>query len=227
MKSLAKPNFYLLLSLLLLLLIQNLSFAQMPGIINRQATSVAGRAVLDPNSDGYTSATTAGFTDNDTANSELLYHAIKSYPSEPFGDLRRGPDHRFSDFVPDSAGNGVYFRFSAAQQMMFRMRLGSVMPGSKGYSMLMDTDGKFGATGPNADPNFLPKTTGVNGNPGFEIEIVLETNFRVAIYNVDGTSSPVLVKQYTNWQDMSQVSIALTNDNGNPDFFYRLLYPLF
>ena len=225
MKSFAKHNFYVQLSVLLLLLIQNQSFAQIPGFINRQATSIAGRAVLDPNSDGYTSATTAGFTNGDTANSELLYHAVKAYPSEPFGDLRRGPDHRFSDFVPDNAGNGVYYRFSPAQQIMFRMRLGSVMPGSKGYSILMDTDGKFGATGPNADPNYLPKTTGVNGNPGFEIEIVLETNFRIAIYNVDGTSSPVLVKQYTNWQDMSQVSIALTNDNGNPDFFIDFYIP--
>ena len=199
--------------------------AQVAGFINRQATSVAGRAILDPNSDGYTSATTAGFGNNDVTNSEIPYKGIRAYSVEPFGDLRRGPNQGFSDFVPDSAGNGVYHNFSAAGQVMFRMRLGAIMPGSKGYSVLMDTDGKFGATGANADPNYQPTTTGTNGNPGFEIEIVLETNFRIAIYNVDGTSSPVLVKQYTNWQEMSQVSLASTNDNGDPDYLIDFYIP--
>ncbi len=199
--------------------------AQVAGFINRQATSVAGRAVLDPNSDGYTSTTTAGFGSNDVANSEIVYKGIRAYSIEPFSDLRRGPNQGFSDFVPDSAGNGVYYNFSAAGQVMFRMRMGAIIPGSKGYSILMDTDGKFGATGANADPNYQPTTTGTNGNPGFEIEIVLETNFRIAIYNVDGTSSPVLVKQYTNWQDMSQVSLASTNDNGDPDYLIDFYIP--
>jgi hypothetical protein len=202
----------------------NLS-AQLPGFINRQATSPSGRTVLDPNGDGYTSTTAAGFGNNDVVNSELIYQGIKAYPIEPYSDLVRGPNHNYSDFVPDSAGNAVYHRFSAAMNMMFRMRMGSIMPGSKGYSILMDTDGKFGATGANADPNYQPATTGTNGNPGFEIEIVLETNFRIAIYNVDGTSSPVLVKQYLNWQDMSQVSIASTNDNGDPDFLIDFYIP--
>lgn len=201
------------------------STAQLPGFINRPATSGAGRLILDPNGDGYTSATNAGFGNDDVANSELQYYGIRAYSIEPFGDLRRGPNHGFTDFVPDASGNGVYHRFSAAQNMMFRMRLGGIVPGSKGYSILMDTDGKFGATGPNADPNFQATTTGTNGNPGFEIEIVLETNFRIAIYNVDGTSSPVLIKQYLNWQDMSQVSIASTNDNGDPDFLIDFYIP--
>lgn len=199
--------------------------AQIPGFINRQATIAVGRTVLDPNGDGYTSATTAGFNNNDVTNAEIIYSGIKAYSIEPYGDLRRGPNHSYSDFVPDSAGNGVYHYFSAAQNLLFRMRMGAIMPGSKGYSMLLDTDGKFGATGANADPNYLPNTTGTNGNPGFEIEIVLETNFRIAIYNVDGTSSPALVKQYTNWMEMSQVSIASTNDNADPDFLIDFYIP--
>lgn len=201
------------------------SFAQLPGFINRQATNAAGRAVLDPNSDGYTSLTTAGFGNNDVTQSEISFQAIRAYSIEPYSDLRRGPNHSYSDFVPDSSGNGVYHHFSAAQNIIFRMRMGRIMPGSKGYSILMDTDGKFGATGANADPNYLPSTTGTNGNPGFEIEIVLETNFRIAIYNVDGTSSPVLVKQYTNWQEMSQVSVASTNDDADPDFLIDFYIP--
>ena len=210
---------------LLFSIISLTSSAQLPGFINRQATNPAGRLVLDPNSDGYTSATIAGFGNDDVANSEIIYEGIRAYSIEPFGDLRRGPDHKFSDFVPDASGNGVYHHFSAGNNVIFRMRIGSIMPGSKGYSMMLDTDGRFGATGANADPNYQATTTGTNGNPGFEIEIVLETNFRIAIYNVDGTSLPVLVKQYTNWQEMSQVSVASTNDNGDPDFLIDFYIP--
>lgn len=196
-----------------------------PGFINRQATSIAGRAVLDPNGDGYTSLTTSGFgLPTDVATSEVPYKIVNSYSIEPFGDLRRGPDHNYSDFVPDGGQDGFYSFFDGTN-FMFRFRLGSIMPGSKGYSVLLDTDGKFGASGANADPNFQAATTGTNGNPGFEIEIVLETNFRIAIYNVDGTSSPVLITSYTNWQDMSQVSLASTNDNGDPDFFMDFYIP--
>jgi hypothetical protein len=225
MQFLTKPKLVAATVAIFLTFICNQSFSQLPGFINRQATSVGGRAILDPNGDGYTSASTAGFGNDDVLNTELIYTGIKAYPIEPFGDLARGPNHNFSDFVPDTAGSGVYYRFSAGNNVMFRMRLGSIVPGSKGYSILMDTDGKFGASGANADPNYQAATTGTNGNPGFEIEIVLETNFRIAIYNVDGTSSPVLVKQYTNWQDMSQVSVASTNDNGDPDFLIDFYIP--
>lgn len=199
--------------------------SQVSGLINRPATIAAGRLVLDPNIDGYTSLTVTGFSNNDVTNSEIPFKGIKAYTIEPYSDLSRGPNHGYSDFVPDTAGNGVYHYFSVAQNVLFRMRLGAVSAGSKGYSILLDTDGRFGATGANADPNYLPNTSGVNGNPGFEIEIVLETNFRIAIYNADGTSTPVLVKQYTNWQDMSQVSIASTNDNGDPDYLIDFYIP--
>ena len=200
------------------------SFSQSDGVINRVATSVAGRAVLDPNGDGYTSTTTSGFLGNDVANSEIPYKVVPPFSTEPYGDLRRGPSHQFSDFVPGSGSDGFYSYYDGTN-LLFRFRLGSVMSGSKGYSVLIDTDGKFGATGANADPNYAAATTGTNGNPGFEIEIVLETNFRIAVYNVDGTSSPTLIKSYSNWQDMSQVSIAATSDNGTPDFYMDFYIP--
>ncbi len=214
------------LTAILTLFFFNTSHAQIkPGYINRQATSIAGRAVLDPNNDGYTSATTAGFgLPSDVATSEIPYKILQSYSSEPFGDLRRGPNHNYSDFVPDGGNDGFYTFFDATN-LMFRLRLGSIMSGSKGYSVLIDTDGKFGASGASADPNYVAATTGINGNPGFEIEIVLETNFRIAVYNVDGSSTPTLITQYTNWQDMSQVSLASTNDNGDPDFFMDFYVP--
>lgn len=222
-----KKNLYLItiMTAIFMMAFSAETICQLPGSINRPATSVGGRAILDPNGDGYTSLTTSGFGTNDVANSEIAYKGVRSYSIEPWSDLRRGPNHAYSDFVPDSSGIGFYTFFTAGQQLLFRFRMGGIMPGSKGFSVLMDTDGKFGATGPNADTNYLPSTNGTNGNPGFEIEVVLETNFRIAIYNVDGTSSPVMIKQYTNWQDMSQVSIAATNDNGDPDYLVDFYIP--
>lgn len=219
-----KPSRPATLLLLLLCFFTQFAYSQTDGYINRSATSVAGRAVLDPNGDGYTSASAAGFLGNDVSNSEIPYKVVPSFSTEPFGDLRRGPNHLFSDFVPDNGSDGFYSYYDGTN-LLFRFRLGSVMSGSKGYSVLFDTDGKFGATGATADPNYVAATTGTNGNPGFEIEVVLETNFRIAIYNVDGTSSPTLIKSYTNWQDMSQVSVAGTNDNGDPDFFLDFYIP--
>ncbi len=197
---------------------------QSTGYIVRQAASLAGRAVLDPNGDQYTSKTMAGFANDDVTNSEINFRSVPSYSSEPYGDLRRGPSHLYSDFVPDANNIGYYTYYDGAN-LLFRLRMGSLIPGAKGYSVMLDTDGKFGGSGANADPNYQPATTGTNGNPGFEIEIVLETNFRVAIYNVDGSSTPTLVKSYSNWQDMSQVSIAATSDNADPDFLLDFYVP--
>jgi hypothetical protein len=84
------------------------SSGQSTGKIIRQATAAAGRTVLDPNSDTYTSATTAGYNGNDVANSEITFRAVPSFNAEPFGDLRRGPSHLYTDFVPDANNVGYY-----------------------------------------------------------------------------------------------------------------------
>ncbi|WP_121353403.1 T9SS type A sorting domain-containing protein [Flavisolibacter nicotianae] len=205
-------------------------FAQGTGIIVRTAGLPASQTVLDPIAPlGYTSKTTAGFAGDDVGNSKLPFKPLPSFSNEPFGDLRRGPNHLYSDFVPDANGSGVYVHFDGTY-FLFRMRLGSIVPGAKGYSILIDADGKFGATGPNADPTYQAATTGTNGNPGFEIEVDLftqnTTSAGVVIYDVDGPSGPVQKKTYTNWLDYSQVSIAGTNDNGDPDFFLDFYIPL-
>lgn len=206
------------------------SFGQGTGVIIRSAGLSASQTILDPVApSGYTSKTSAGFGNNDVANSKLPFKPIVAFSNEPFGDLRRGPDHRFSDFVPDENGSGVYVHSDGAN-LLFRMRMGAVVPGAKGYSILIDSDGKFGATGANADPNYQAATTGVNGNPGFEIEVDLFTqnssSVGIAIYDVDGTSNPVLRKSYTNWLNYSQISIAGTNDNGDPDVFLDFYIPI-
>lgn len=65
---------------------------------------------------------------------------------EPFGDQRRGLRHEYSDFVPDAQSVGYYTFFNGGE-LLFRIRISSVMPGSKGYSLLLDSDSRFGATG--------------------------------------------------------------------------------
>lgn len=211
---------FTLLAVLLLFTVNLL--AQTPGIIVRPAGS-AGPSVLDPNSDAYTSLTTDGFGTDDIANSEIPYKTVIPVLSEPTGDLLRGPSGKFTDLVKTLDGSGFYL-FNDGTNLLCRLRLGGLVSGSKGYSILFDTDSKIGATGQYADPNYQPATSGNNGNPGFEIEIVLETNFRIAIYNVDGTSTPVLIASYPIASN-SQVSVAATTDGGDPDFFYDFYIP--
>lgn len=196
--------------------------SQTPGIIVRPA-GTNGPVILDPNADGYTSINTAGFGTNDILNSEIPYKIVPPVVAEPTGDLLRGPSGSFSDFVKGVDGSGFYI-FNDGTNFIFRLRLGSIISGSKGYSILVDTDGKMGNTGVTADPNYMPATTGNNGNPGFELEIVFETNFRIAVYNVDGTSTPILMSSYPITSN-SQISVAASTDGGNSDYFYDFYVP--
>jgi hypothetical protein len=66
----------------------------------------------------------------------------------------------------------------------------------------------------------VPKTTGINGNPGFEVEIVLETNFQVAMYNVDGIDNPLTPDFTYSIVTNHQRSVALTNNCDDPDYFH-------
>jgi hypothetical protein len=227
-----------------------LGFAQYkPGVIVRECTDAGtGRTILNPNyatvssqvnliTYHYVSATNGGWTSSGDDTSGTV-NAIGFKPLKPFGgesccDLRRGADHRFSDFVPDNNNNAVYFYYDAVHSAyVFRMRMGTVIPGSKGYSLLVDTDQKYGNSGSNADPNYVAKTTGINGNPGFELEIVLETGFRLAIYNIDGKGQPTdnisasPAVSHILWQNYSQVSMAATTESGDPDFFIDFYVPL-
>ncbi len=183
-----KKNWYLLIICTLSLSIfSHTSYAQTKGLIYKTAAG-AGQSVLDPNTDGYSSETASGFFTNDETESEIPYTPLPSVgAAEPDSDLGPGPDCKFTDLVKSDENNTIYTYLDANANLMFRFRLGGTAENSKGYSILIDTDQKFGATGPNADPNYIP------GNPGFEIEIVLRTNFGVGLYDVDGTVSPVEV----------------------------------
>lgn len=199
--------------------------AQSPGIIIRPAGGPYS-TILNPAQNGFTSTTTAGFINNDVgaAYSELPYKVVPPIQTEPTGDLATGPSGGFTDIVKTVDNSGFYILYDGVN-LLFRLRIGSVISGSKGYSILIDTDGKMGNSGPAADPDYVAPTNTSKGNPGFEYEVVLETNFRVAVYNVNGSGNPVLVTSYP-LATHSQISVALSTDSNNPDYFYDFTIPV-
>jgi len=236
MKKLSRTSVKFLLSVFCLLL-STTFYAQTPGLIVRDGTGVippaAKSSVLDPNQDGYTSATTAGFSGIDVGVvSEIPYKPVPPLFPEPTADLRRGATSFFSEIVRTADGSGFYMFYDAANnRILMRLRISAIMSGSKGYSALIDMDNKFGATGPAADPTYQAQTTGTNGNPGFEYEVVYETNFRISVYDVNnscGTApNPVWSIDLTNATNSgyAQTSVAVTTDGGNADYFYDWWVP--
>jgi hypothetical protein len=199
------------------------SFAQSPGQIVRPANG-NGVTVLNPNGDPYSSATIAGFVNNDIASSEIPYKVVPPAITEPTGDIATGPAGGFTDIVKTVDNSGFYV-YSDGTNILFRLRIGNIISGSKGYSILIDTDGKMGNSGAAADPNYIAPTNTSNGNPGFEYEVVLETNFRVAVYQVDGTASPGTAVATYALNSNAQISMALSTDGNNPDYFYDWYVP--
>jgi len=209
-----------LLAVIAFLLFNLDNIAQTPGLIIDPATG-NGTFILDPDSNGYSSASSSGFSLNDETESEIPFIPMVFPASEPNSDLGPGPDCGYSDFVQQTAGiqdAGQYYYNPVNHNWFFRMRLGNVSTNSKSYSILIDTDEKFGSSGANADPNYL------SGNPGFEIELVLATNFGVYVYDVNGTTSPVLKKNFSGHTNY-QKSIALSTNCSNPDYFYDFYVP--
>lgn len=201
------------------------AIAQTPGLIIKPAMG-GGAAILDPDGDGYVSQKTngiqRGFTippDNDVLQSEIPYVALVRPDIQ--GDLERGPTGGFTEIVgTDAAGNNAILTYTDGVYLYYRFRLSGYAPNSKSYSILIDTDGKFGFTGPNADPNAVP------GNPGFEAEVVLETNFNVYAYNVDGSATrPSTPAASALYDTNCQKSMAVSRAGNDPDYFYDFYLP--
>ncbi|SNR42225.1 hypothetical protein SAMN06265371_102483, partial [Lutibacter agarilyticus] len=204
-----------ILSFLFILCFTNLLFSQTKGLIFEPATG-GGTAVLDPNGDGYISATTAGFINNDRAESEIQYIPFIFPGTEPTSDINNGPNGGFTDFVDSGIEDPAMNYVDASNNWLFRLRMGSVRPNAKSYSILVDTDGKFGYSGVNADPN------ATSTNPGFEIEIVLATKFGVYVYDIDGPANCSPVISYngtTNYQKSIAHSEIYNPQNYFLDFF--------
>ncbi len=204
-----------------ILALSGLVTAQTPGLIIEDAG--AGAAVLDPDGDGYISEKTDGVQigfinpPNDYIQSEIPYAPVVK--EDPIGDLDQGPTCGFSELIGvDSTQNYAVLAYFDGTNVLFRIRIGEYIPNQKTYSILFDTDQKFGFTGPNADPNAVP------GNAGFEIEVALLKKTAVNVYDVDGTVDPVLSSSNP-VGDYSQVSVANSNFCDTPDYFYDFYIP--
>lgn len=171
-------------------------FSQTPGMIFENL----GIQVLDPNQDGFVSKTTGGFTTADkftSQQSEIPYVPFAVVQSEPTSDPGPGPNCFFNDFDDiREYGEPMYSYYdnvtAGGPYMLYRYRLSGYAPNSKTYSVFIDIDGKFGQTGVNADLNYT------SGNPGFEIEIYMASNFGVGIYNIDGLATSTLASDAAN-----------------------------
>jgi hypothetical protein len=187
--------------------------AQTKGLIIEPATGI-GKSILDPNGDGYVSLSPNGFLVNDKLESEIPFiKFIVPYP-EPDSDLMSGTNCGFTDFVEGADIDPGQTYLDPNNNWLFRLRLASVAPNAKSFSILIDADGKFGNTGDNADPDYTPE------NPGFEMEITLATNFGVYIYDLrasNGTPcSPVITYPIS---VHSQKSIALSTICNTTNYF--------
>jgi hypothetical protein len=220
-KSIARRIFTALSTMLLLSLIWNLANAQTTGIIYRPSTSEFGRSILDPNRDGFVSATSAGFSggiDYGTA-SELRLFPLPVLEGEPDSDLSTGANGGHTDLVSShldpmqSSYLGIR-EVEGVKYLIARIRLGGASTATKGYSILIDTDG-----------NFAPGLLGSN-NPGFNKEITLETGNagKVGIYT-HTISGSTLSHSYT-LGIHHQRSIAASTVNANADYFYDFFVPL-
>ncbi|MFT3844505.1 MAG: T9SS type A sorting domain-containing protein [Lacibacter sp.] len=200
-------------------------FSQSPGLIVRPAGG-KGPLILNPNQDYFTSATTSGFVTSDISESEILYKVIKPLFPEPTGDLATGPSGGYSDIVKTVDNSGCYI-YNDGTNILFRLRIGGIVSGAKAYNILFDTDNKIGATGPSADPNYVAPTNSGNGNPGFEWEVAMETGSsgRVAVYNVNGIINPSASPTYSLTTN-TLISVALTRDGSDADYFYDFFVPL-
>lgn len=199
-----------------LVLLSFVGMSQTPGLIYEAATG-AGAAVLDPNGDGFTSATTAGFTTDDQVQSEIAFTSMVLAGVEPDSDLDNAPDCGYTDFVDNGDKDAAQKFLSGAGNWLFRLRMGGTSPNAKSYSIMIDTDGLFGNTGASADPNYSIY------NPGFEIEIVLATKFGVYVYdiNVPNCTPVISYPGTTNYQK----SVALSTVCGDADYFLDFYVP--
>lgn len=213
-----EPKCFLVLVLLYLPLFIG---AQRPGLIYRPSESAFGQRILDPNGDGFVSSTSRGFVSkHDFGNgSELRLIPLPSLEAEPHSDLTTGSngghtDLTSSDSIPLQSSYVGISEVAGVKYFLVRIRIGGASTATKGYSVLIDTDGQFsvGLLGSN--------------NPGYDKEVALETgnSGRVAVYThtLSGStldhSFPVGIHH--------QRSIAATNTNGNPDYFYDFFVPL-
>lgn len=188
--------------------------AQTSGLIYKPASGVLGQKVLDPNGDGFTSITYAGFSSNDYGSeSELKMVGLPVLNNEPLSDVTTGPSGGHTDISNNGSAQSVYVlvkNVDGVDYLIVRFRIGSASTAPKGYSLLLDTDNNF-------SNNYTAS------NPGFEREVILEASKRVRIYSHNASGETILQTYDVNQHH--QRSIAMSNGSGNADYFYDFFVP--
>ena len=214
------------LTLITLLFFSGTCFAQIPGKIFDPAlpatTTVPAAHPMDPNGDGFITSTGAAFTPgaSDEAEFELPFIPVQQFEIEPGNDNQYGPGCEFYDLINDPASGAAagYYYYNdpdgipdnGDELIIFRFRVARFSSGSTGFSVLMDTDYKFGFAGPEADPNAVP------GNPGFEREVAAYNSTGVSggvrVYNVDGRDTASVIMHSASIHSNYQLAYALNQD---------------
>ncbi len=178
----------------------------------------ASTSIMDPNNDGFVSKTTSGFSNDGeyVGEFELKMFGLPKLGGDVTGD-NTGQSCGITDLIPDKNGFSVYALRDASNNLIFRFRVGKNNPSVEGWTILLDTDGLFGASDPNTTTD----------NPGFEIDLTLvkRQNAGVFIYNIDGIdkcSQPL--KNYPLSSNF-QISVADEVSCGDADFFYDFFVP--
>ncbi len=184
------------------------------GRITKPATS----SVMDPNADGFVSKTAAGFSNDGyyVDEFEIRMFGIPKLTGDVAGD-NIGKSCGITDLIPDRDGFSVYAVRDVGNNLIFRFRVGDDNPSVEAWTILLDTDGLFGSSDPNA----------TNDNPGFEVDITLIKNPQagVFVYDIDGNSGcPAPFLSY-NLATNFQIAIADEVSCGDPDYFYDIFVP--
>ncbi len=172
---------------------------------------------MDPNQDGFVSKTTAGFSNDGyyVDEFEITMFGIPQVSGDVAGD-NTGSACGITDLTPDSKGHSVY-AVRDGNNLIFRFRVGDNNPSVESWTILLDTDGLYGAADPNATAN----------NPGFEADITLikRNNAGVYVYRIDGIENcPTPLLSYPIDANF-QISIADEVSCGDPDYFYDFYVP--
>lgn len=181
-----------------------------PGRLFRTAVNATQ---LDPNGDGWISATPDGFSAlpdilDESQEFETEWEPLWHFEMEPNSDLQTGSDCGPTEIVdnPNQMERAGYWKVidpdgtpaTEDELLLFRIRINSDPNNAAyGYSFLLDTDLKFGTTGLDADPNAM------SGNPGFEFEILFASGNAGGVYvnKVDGVAAHNQITVYQSYAD--------------------------
>jgi len=208
-------------NIVLILLFPVTLLSQISGYITEPVTGI-GITILDPNNDNYTSADNTGFLSNDENESEIAFVPIPILDPETSSDVNVLDECGSTDFAGSENGYSFYSYYDATNEaILFRLRLNDNAPTTTSYSILVDTDELFGFEGNNADNN------AVSGNPGFELEISLQTNNGLQLYDIDGSATPIAqLPTALPYNEYAQKSEAITSECSNTDYFCDFFIPI-